>query len=294
MSLNNLCRRIIPCLDVANGRTVKGVNFTNLRDMGDPVELAQRYEEDGADELMFLDITASHEERKTIYTLVEKVAHKLSIPFTVGGGISQLSDVKTLLNCGADKVSVNSSAVKRPELVTEIAEACGSQCCVLAIDARKRASKQARCEANEDAKTSSSKAGEIALTTDASQTETDSFQEIVWDVLIQGGRLNTNKDAFVWAQECVKHGAGEILLTSWDRDGTEKGFDIEMVRKFASELSVPVIASGGAQGPDSFIEVFEDAFADAALAATIFHDGRWTPNKLKEQIKARHIPVRIC
>ena len=296
MSLNNLCRRIIPCLDVANGRTVKGVNFTNLRDMGDPVELAQRYEEDGADELMFLDITASHEERKTIYTLVEKVAHRLSIPFTVGGGISQLPDVKTLLNCGADKVSVNSSAVKRPELVTEIALACGSQCCVVAIDARKRAREGASSNANEDAKNSSSDVGDIAYEPDARIAEADSscHEEVIWDVLIQGGRLNTNKDAFTWAQECVKRGAGEILLTSWDRDGTEKGFDIEMVRKFASELSVPVIASGGAQGPDSFIEVFEDAFADAALAATIFHDGRWTPNKLKEQIKARHIPVRIC
>lgn len=262
MSLNNLCRRIIPCLDVANGRTVKGINFTNLRDMGDPVELAQRYEEDGADELMFLDITASHEERKTIYSLVEKVAHKLSIPFTVGGGISQLADVKTLLNSGADKVSINSAAVKRPELVTEIAEACGSQCCVVAIDARKRAASPE--------------------------------QAPIWDVLIQGGRVNTNNDAFEWAQECVKRGAGEILLTSWDRDGTEQGFDIVMVRKFAAELSVPVIASGGAQGPDSFIEVFEQAFADAALAATIFHDGRWTPNRLKEQIRTRQIPVRIC
>lgn len=261
MSASNLCRRIIPCLDVAAGRTVKGINFMNLRDMGDPVELAARYEADGADELMFLDISASHEERKTVFDLVERVAHKLSIPFTVGGGIGELSDVKRLLSCGADKVSVNTAAVKRPQLVTEIAFACGSQCCVVAIDARKRAN--------------------------ADSTET------IWDVLIQGGRQNTGLDALAWAKKCVENGAGEILLTSWDRDGTELGFDIEMVRAFSDALPVPVIASGGAQGPESFIEVFQKGHADAALAATIFHDGRWTANKLKEQIKNVQIPVRI-
>ena len=263
MSHNNLCHRIIPCLDVANGRTVKGVNFTNLRDMGDPVELAQRYEETGADELMFLDISASHEARKTVFELVEKVAHKLSIPFTVGGGIGELKDVKTLLNCGADKVSINTSAVKHPELVTEIAVACGSQCCVVAIDARKRAG-----------------------LADGAGT--------IWDVLVQGGRVNTNMDAFAWAKECVKNGAGEILLTSWDKDGTESGFDLEMVKRFADGLSVPVIASGGAHGPESFIEVFKQAHADAALAATIFHDGRWTVNRLKEEVRQAQISVRIC
>lgn len=263
MSVNNLCRRIIPCLDVAGGRTVKGVNFTNLRDMGDPVELAQRYEEDGADELMFLDISASHEERKTVAHLVENVAHKLSIPFTVGGGIAELKDVKVLLSCGADKVSVNTAAVKRPELVSEIAFACGSQCCVVAIDARKRD--------NGDA---------------------TSPGEIIWDVLIQGGRVNTGMNAFEWAQKCVENGAGEILLTSWDRDGTELGFDIEMVRRFSEGLPVPVIASGGAQGPESFVEVFEKGHADAALAATIFHDGRWTANALKKEISKFRIPVR--
>jgi cyclase len=263
MSHSNLCHRIIPCLDVANGRTVKGVNFTNLRDMGDPVELAQRYEETGADELMFLDITASHEARRTVFELVEKVAHKLSIPFTVGGGIGELKDVKTLLNCGADKVSINTSAVKHPELVTEIAVACGSQCCVVAIDARKRA----------------------GLSDDA---------DTVWDVLVQGGRVNTNMDAFAWAKDCVKNGAGEILLTSWDKDGTESGFDLEMVKCFADGLPVPVIASGGAHGPGSFIDVFKQAHADAALAATIFHDGRWTVNRLKEEVKQAQISVRIC
>jgi imidazole glycerol-phosphate synthase subunit HisF len=260
MSVSNLCRRIIPCLDVTGGRTVKGVNFMNLRDMGDPVELAQRYEDDGADELMFLDISASNEERKTVFQLVEKVAAKLSIPFTVGGGIGELKDVKTLLNCGADKVSVNTSAVKHPDLVTEIAVACGSQCCVVAIDARKR------------------------VLPESSPT--------IWDVLIQGGRHNTGLDAYAWAMDCVKNGAGEILLTSWDRDGTELGFDIEMVRQFADGLPVPVIASGGAQGPESFIEAFRKGHADAALAATIFHDGRWTVRQLKEKVREADIAVR--
>jgi cyclase len=263
MSSSGLCKRIIPCLDVANGRTVKGVKFTNLRDMGDPVELAAAYEEQGADELMFLDISASHEERKTVFDLVERVAHKLSIPFTVGGGIAALADVQRLLSSGADKVSVNSSAVKRPELVSEIAFACGSQCCVVAIDARRRANQSAD-------------------------------QEPVWDVLIQGGRVNTNLDALVWAKQCVENGAGEILLTSWDRDGTEEGFDLELTKLFATSLPVPVIASGGAQGPDSFVDVFKEGKADAALAATIFHDGRWTVEKLKDEVRKAGISVRTC
>jgi imidazole glycerol-phosphate synthase subunit HisF len=262
MSRNGLCRRIIPCLDVAGGRTVKGVNFSNLRDIGDPVELAERYEDDGADELMFLDISASHEERKTVFDLVEKVAHKLSIPFTVGGGISDLADVEQLLNCGAEKVSVNTAAVKRPELVSEIAFACGSQCCVVAIDARLR-----KTNGNE--------------------------QPLVWDVLVQGGRVNTGLDAFAWAQTCVQNGAGEILLTSWDRDGTQGGFDLEMVRKFSDELPVPIIASGGASGPESFVDVFKNGHADAALAATIFHDATWTVHRLKEEIRSANIAVRI-
>ncbi len=261
MSHNGLCRRIIPCLDVAGGRTVKGVNFSNLRDIGDPVELAQRYEEEGADELMFLDISATHEERKTVFDLVERVAYKLSIPFTVGGGISNLSDVERLLNCGAEKVSVNSSAVKRPELVSEIAFACGSQCCVVAIDARMR-------------------------------KDTDK-EDPIWDVLVQGGRQNTGLDAFAWAQKCVENGAGEILLTSWDRDGTQDGFDLKLTRKFSDGLPIPVIASGGASGPGSFIEVFQEGHADAALAATIFHDGMWTVQKLKDEVKKAKIAVRV-
>jgi cyclase len=261
VSHNGLCRRIIPCLDVAGGRTVKGVNFSNLRDIGDPVELAQRYEEEGADELMFLDISATHEERKTVFDLVERVAYKLSIPFTVGGGISNLNDVERLLNCGAEKVSVNSSAVKRPELVSEIAFACGSQCCVVAIDARMR-------------------------------KDTDK-EDPIWDVLVQGGRQNTGLDAFAWAQKCVENGAGEILLTSWDRDGTQDGFDLKLTRKFSDGLPIPVIASGGASGPGSFIEVFQEGHADAALAATIFHDGMWTVQKLKDEVKKAKIAVRV-
>jgi cyclase len=266
MPANDLCKRIIPCLDVSDGRTVKGVQFTNLRDMGDPVELATMYEEQGADELMFLDITASHEERKTVFDLVRRVAHTLSIPFTVGGGISNLDDVKKLLACGADKVSVNTAAVNRPELVSEIAFACGSQCCVLAVDARRK------------------KHGNGAETAGLA----------AWEVLIQGGRKTTGLDAFTWAKQCVDNGAGEILLTSWDRDGTGSGFDIDLVRRFSDGLGVPVIASGGANGPDSFVEVFQNGHADAALAATIFHDGTWTVANLKTEVSKAGIPIRTC
>lgn len=261
---NGLCKRIIPCLDVANGRTVKGVKFSNLRDMGDPVELAANYQKQGADELMFLDISASHEERKTVFDLVARVAEVLSIPFTVGGGITELSDVQKLLASGADKVSVNTAAVARPELVSEIAKACGSQCCVLAIDARRSSNGKSH------------------------------NGEPTWEVLIRGGRVSTGMDAFTWAKQAVKNGAGEILLTSWDRDGTLDGFDLELVKVFAEGLSVPVIASGGAQGPSSFVDVFELGSADAALAATIFHDGSWTVDALKKEITKAGIPIRLC
>jgi cyclase len=263
-SPSGLCKRIIPCLDVANGRTVKGIKFTNLRDMGDPVELAALYQKQGADELMFLDISASHEARKTVFDLVAHVAEVLSIPFTVGGGISELADVQKLLANGADKVSVNTAAVKRPALISEIARACGSQCCVLAIDARRVANGKGASNGHPS-----------------------------WEVLIQGGRAGTGLDAFQWAKESVENGAGEILLTSWDRDGTLEGFDLELVKTFAEGLSVPVIASGGAQGPDSFVDVFQSANADAALAATIFHDGTWTVSALKEQIVKAGIPIRL-
>ncbi|MBS1957086.1 MAG: imidazole glycerol phosphate synthase subunit HisF [Cyanobacteria bacterium SZAS-4] len=260
MSLNGLCKRIIPCLDVANGRTVKGVKFQNLRDIGDPVELGFEYQKQGADELMFLDITASKEDRSTVFDLVRDVAHKLSIPFTVGGGISSIKDVRKLLELGADKVSINTSAVNRPELIEEIATACGSQCCVVAIDARKR---------------------------------TNTFNGSVWEVLTKGGSVATGMDAMQWAEECVRRGAGEIMLTSWDADGTQEGFDLEMVKAF-SKLPIPVIASGGAKDPQSFVDVFSTGRADAALAASIFHDGIFTINQVKTQLNQEGIPVRLC
>lgn len=259
---SGLCRRIIPCLDVANGRTVKGIKFTEIRDAGDPVELGLTYEAQGADELVFLDITASHEDRKTTLDLVKRVAAKLSIPFTVGGGISQLSDVLALLQAGADKVSVNTSAVLRPELIREIAEACGSQCCVLAVDA-KRSTK--------------STPGDIK-----------------WDVLTHGGRKDANLDALEWGKKAVALGAGEILLTSWDQDGTKAGFDLDLCRAFSDALPVPIIASGGAKDAGSFIDVFIEGKADAALAATIFHDKIWSIDKLKELIHQAGIQVRLC
>jgi cyclase len=248
------CHRIIPCLDVADGRTVKGVRFANLRDVGDPTELAERYQAQGADELMFLDISASVEGRETMIDVVRRVAERLMIPFSVGGGIREVSHVQRLLEAGADKVTVNTSAVARPALIAEIAQACGSQCCVLAIDARRKG---------------------------------DS-----WVVLTHGGRRETGLDALDWAREAVELGAGEILLTSWDQDGTRDGFDIPLTRRFAEALPVPVIASGGAAGPESFIDVFTRGRADAALAASIFHDGQWTVDSLKVKIAESGVSIR--
>jgi cyclase len=254
---NNLCRRIIPCLDVdSNGRTVKGIQFQGLRDIGDPVELAIRYQEEGADELLFLDIGASHEGRKTMLDVVERVARELMIPFTIGGGINDMATVRALLGRGADKVSVNTAAVKTPDLINEIATECGSQCCVLAIDARRRPGTEQ------------------------------------WEVLIHGGRTETGLEALEWAKEAVKRGTGEILLTSWDRDGTRQGFDIELTRRLSENLPIPVIASGGAAGPESFTEVFNDGAADAALAASIFHDRQWTVDGLKAVLEEAGVPVR--
>ena len=266
MLSSGLCKRIIPCLDVANGRTVKGVKFQNLRDIGDPVELAIEYQRQGADELMFLDISASREERSTVFDLVRSVAEHLSIPFTVGGGISKLDDVKKLLSLGADKVSINSSAVQRPELIADIAAACGSQCCVVAIDARKVL-------------------GDSAAAKDSGKPS--------WEVLTKGGSVSTGLDASDWARQCVELGAGEFMLTSWDTDGTQEGFDIEMVLAF-SGLPIPVIASGGAKNPQSFVDVFSTGRADAALAASIFHDGLFTVNEVKTTLKNEGITVRLC
>lgn len=250
-----LCKRIIPCLDVRNGRTVKGIQFQNLRDMGDPVELALFYQEQGADELVFLDISASAEGRDTMVSVVEAVARELTIPFTVGGGISSISHVKHMMEAGADKVSINTAAVQNPALITEISEGYGSQCCVLAIDGQKR-------------------------------------DETGWEVLTHGGRTTSGKDLLSWAQEGVTLGAGEILLTSWDHDGTRQGFDLSLTRAVSTAVSVPVIASGGANGPESFIEVFEQGAADAALAASIFHEKQWTVDALKAVLAEKGIPVR--
>lgn len=261
---SKLCKRIIPCLDVANGRTVKGVRFAELRDIGDPAEQALDYQKQGADEIMLLDILASVDGKKTTVNLVAKIAEQLSIPFTVGGGIATFADACRLLQNGADKVSINTAAVERPELISEIADVFGSQCCVLAIDARKCVSDRTECGS------------------------------VKWEVLVRGGRQATGMDVFEWAQKAIGLGAGEILLTSWDNDGTLSGFDLELTRHLAASLSVPVIASGGARGPQCFVDAFAVGQADAALAATIFHDGTWTVAELKKQISARGIPIRLC
>ncbi len=254
--VSNLCKRIIPCLDIASGRTVKGVNFKGLVDAGDPVEQSLEYERQGADEIMFLDITASNEERKTTLDLVRKVANQLTIPLTVGGGVSAAKDVAALLESGADKVSMNTAAVRNPSLIDDVAKGFGSQCCVVAIDAR------------------------MDKTTGR------------WKVLIGGGREETSLDALDWAKECIARGAGEILLTSWDKDGTRDGFDIPLTKAF-SQLSIPIIASGGAAGADCFVEVFNEGKADAALAASIFHFGEWTVGQVKEVLKEQGVKVRL-
>ena len=247
-------KRIIPCLDVKDGRVVKGVNFVGLKDAGDPVEAAIRYNEEGADELTFLDITASHEERKPIVDIVKEVAKEVFIPLTVGGGISELSDIYDLLNVGCDKVSINSAAVKRPDFINEAAKRFGSQCIVVAIDVKKVNNK--------------------------------------WNVFIKGGREDTGLDAIKWAKEVVDRGAGEILLTSMDADGTKAGFDIEITEKISKMVNVPVIASGGAGKMEHFKEVFLH-LADAALAASIFHFREIDIMDLKRYLKENNISVRL-
>ena len=248
-------KRIIPCLDIKEGRTVKGVNFVQLRDAGDPVELAQRYSEEGADELVFLDITATKEKRKTLVDLVEQVARKVSIPFTVGGGISSVEDVNMLLRAGADKVSVNSSAVRNPELIRELSNKFGSQCIVLAVDAR--------------------------------QTEDG------WKVHLVGGRVPTELDLFDWVEEAVRLGAGEILFTSMDHDGTKNGFANETLRELSRRVNVPIIASGGAGSTRHFADAFVLGEADAALAASVFHYGEIEIMELKKELKEQGINMRL-
>ncbi len=250
-----LTKRIIPCLDIKNGRTVKGVNFVNLIDAGDPVVLAKQYAELGADELVFLDISATLEGRKTMREMVLKVAEQVNIPFTVGGGISSIADVDALLKCGADKVSVNSSAIKRPELVNELADKFGSQCVVVAIDAKQVA-------------------GE-------------------WLVHLAGGTIATELNLFDWAKEVEKRGAGEILFTSMNNDGTKAGFANEALAKLSSELNIPIIASGGAGTVQHFVDTFEKGKSDAALAASVFHFGEILIKDLKKELQNNNISVRL-
>jgi cyclase len=251
-----LTKRIIPCLDIKDGRTVKGVNFENIRDAGDPVELGALYAQQGADELVFLDITATNEKRKTLRELVNRVAHHINIPFTVGGGISSVEDVSLLLQNGADKISVNTSAYKQPELVGQLAKEFGSQCVVLAIDTRKE----------ED--------GE-------------------WYVYLNGGRVKTDTRCEDWARQAVDRGAGEILLTSMNNDGTKKGFALDITRRLAGLLPVPVIASGGGGTMAHFVDILGEGKADAALAASIFHFKEITIPELKGYLQDQHIAVRL-
>jgi cyclase len=252
-----LLKRVIPCLDVDKGRVVKGTNFVNIRDAGDPVELAIRYQDEGADEIIFLDITASHEKRETIVELARRTADDVFIPFTIGGGVRSVADAQAVLDAGADKVSVNSAAVARPELIGELAEVFGAQCVVLAVDARAR-------EGGEG-----------------------------WEVFVNGGRTATGLDAVDWIRRGVELGAGEILLTSMDRDGTEDGYDLPLTRAASGAVDVPVIASGGAGQLDHLVDAVEDGGADAVLCASIFHYGQHTVREAKERMRSAGIPVRL-
>ena len=250
-----LAKRIIPCLDVRDGRVVKGVNFVNIRDAGDPVELARFYSDQGADEIVFLDITATSDGRATVADVVERTAEQVFVPLTVGGGIRTLEDFRQLLRAGADKISVNSAAVKDPGLISRAAERVGSQCVVLAIDARRR-------------------------------------PEGSYEVVVAGGRTPTGLDAVEWARRGEALGAGEILLTSMDADGTKAGFDLEMTRAVTQAVSIPVIASGGCGSLEHFAQVFAETDCDAALAASLFHFGELTVPQVKEYLRKRKIPVR--
>lgn len=250
-----LTKRIIPCLDIKDGRTVKGVNFENIRDAGDPVELAIRYCEEGADELVFLDITATNEKRKTLSELVTHIAQNINIPFTVGGGISTIEDVSILLNAGADKISVNTSAFKNPQLIKDLSDRFGSQCIVLAIDTK--------------------------------------FENDNWYVYLNGGKVKTEKKALDWAKEGVALGAGEILLTSMNNDGTKAGFANDITKLISLNVNVPVIASGGAGTMQHFTEAFLQGKADAALAASVFHFNEINIGVLKQELKNNNIEVRL-
>jgi imidazole glycerol-phosphate synthase subunit HisF len=251
-----LTKRIIPCLDVNKGRVVKGISFINLRDAGDPVELAAYYDREGADEIVFLDITASHERRRTVIDLASRTAERVFIPYTIGGGIDSIEDIREILRKGADKISINTSAVMNPELIKEASRVFGSQCIVVAIDAKKISNNR-------------------------------------WEVFTHGGRKPTGKNAVKWAKKVEKLGAGEILLTSMDKDGTKDGYDIELTKAVVSEINIPVIASGGAGNLEHLRDVFVMANADAALVASIFHYGQFSVRQAKEYLKLQGINIRI-
>lgn len=251
-----LGKRIIPCLDVNMGRVVKGVNFVNLRDVGDPVEIAEFYNKEGADELVFLDITATHEGRKTMIEVVERTAEKVFIPLTVGGGINTVEDFKNILRAGADKISVNSAAIRDPELISRAADRFGSQCVVVAIDGRMREDKSG------------------------------------WNVVINGGRIDTGLDAIEWAKKAERLGAGEILLTSMDADGTKAGYDINITKAITDAVNIPVIASGGCGKLEHFYDVFAESGADAALAASLFHYRELSIGQVKDYLREKAVPVR--
>ena len=250
-----LKNRIIPCLDVKNGRVVKGINFVDLKDAGDPIEQAKIYSDGGADEICFLDITASNEDRDIIYDVVEKTSKKCFVPLTVGGGVKSVDDINKLLNCGADKVSINTAAVKNPEVVVDSSKKFGSQCIVVAIDAKKNNNK--------------------------------------WEIFTHGGRNNTGIDAIEFAKEMEKSGAGELLVTSMDRDGTQVGYEIDLIFKISSKVNIPVIASGGVGYLDHFVDGIKLGNASAVLAASIFHYGKYSVKEAKEYLNSKGIPVRI-
>lgn len=255
-----LAKRILPCLDVNAGRVVKGINFVDLKDAGDPVELARAYNEAGADELVFLDITATHEDRDTIIDVVYRTAEQVFIPLTVGGGIQSLENIKFLLRAGADKVSINSSAVRNPNFINSASDRFGRQCIVVAIDARRRKDPN----------------------------------NLGWDVFVRGGRENTGLDALTWAKEVEKRGAGELLVTSMDADGTQAGYDLELTRSIAQQVEIPVIASGGAGNSQHIYEALTEGKAEAALLASLLHYGQLTISDLKEYLSDRQVEIRPC
>ena len=295
--MNRFAKRIIPCLDVNEGRVVKGINFINLRDAGDPVEIAKRYNEEGADELCFLDITASHLERDTIVDVVERVARELFIPLTVGGGIRTIDDISRLLNVGCDKISLNSAAIKNPNLIDEAANKFGSQCVVVAIDAKRNSNEISRGDLRDATRNLNANLGSEArnfgeiLRGAQDEILAQNGEPCGYSVFINGGRLDTGRDALAWAKEAQERGAGEILLTSMDCDGVKNGFELNLTRIF-SALDIPVIASGGA----GKMEHFKDAFlagADACLAASIFHFREIEIKALKAYLQEQGIEVRL-